>query len=47
MQPQTVQPFEYIKLGYFLIVEESHERGRGGPLGESKGIPPRKILQKS
>ena len=47
MLPQTVQPFEFLKLGYFLIIEESHERGRGGPLRGSKGILPSKILQKS
>ena len=47
MQPQTVQPFEYIKLGYSLIIEESRERRRGEPLGGSGGILPHKNLQKS
>ena len=37
-QSSDFQPFEYVKSGYLLIIEESRERQRYESLGGSGGI---------
>ena len=40
---QTVQPFEYVKLGYFLLTNESRQRQECELLGVPWGMLPQKI----
>lgn len=40
-----VQPFENVKLGYFLISDESHEHQRSKPLAGIEGLLPQTVLK--
>ena len=40
----TVQPFEYVKSGYFLITDESRQRGGCEPQGVWKHASPENFL---
>ena len=44
-QSSDFQPFEYVKTGYLLIIEESRDRRRGESLGGSGGILLQNVLK--